>query len=137
MFKHLIKLIWNKKKQNVLLISEIFISFMVIFAVFTFVVYAVQNYKKPIGMDYQNVWVINFTNPSDSKNSDSLTQSYQVLKQSLKSMPQISEVSITSENVPFSNHTITGARYYNSKQIKANRFLVDEDYENALTIKLL
>ena len=33
MIKHLFKLIWNKKKQNFLMIIEMFVSFLVIFAV--------------------------------------------------------------------------------------------------------
>ena len=43
MFKHLFKLIWNKKKQNFLLMSEMFVSFLVIFAVFTLMIYYYQN----------------------------------------------------------------------------------------------
>ena len=39
MFKHLFKLIWNKKKQNFLLMSEMFFSFLVLFAVFTLLVF--------------------------------------------------------------------------------------------------
>ena len=53
MFKHLFKLIWNKKKQNFLLMSEMLISFLVIFAVFTLMLYYYNNYKKPLGMEYQ------------------------------------------------------------------------------------
>src|SRR4051812_11394475 len=39
MFTHLFKLIWNKKRQNALLIIEMFVSFIVMFAVFTAIVY--------------------------------------------------------------------------------------------------
>ena len=47
MIEHLFKLIWNKKKQNFLLITEMFVSFIVMFAVFTLMVYYFQNYRKP------------------------------------------------------------------------------------------
>ncbi|WP_167516172.1 hypothetical protein [Mucilaginibacter metallidurans] len=47
MFKHLFKLIWNKKKQNFLLITEMLVSFLVLFAVFTLMMYYYNNYKKP------------------------------------------------------------------------------------------
>ena len=43
MFKHLFKLIWNKKKQNALLITEMLVSFMVMFAVFSMIVNFYQN----------------------------------------------------------------------------------------------
>ena len=65
MFKHLLKLIWNKKKQNALLITEIFVSFLVMFGVFTMLVYSFRNYRQPMGFNYDNVWVINFTPPEN------------------------------------------------------------------------
>jgi putative ABC transport system permease protein len=51
MFKHLFKMIWNKKKQNSLLIVEILLSFLVIFAVFTFGLNSYNNYAKPMGIE--------------------------------------------------------------------------------------
>ena len=58
MFKHLFKMIWNKKKQNSLLISEIFLSFLVIFGVFSYAINAYNNYAMPMGIKYKPVWVI-------------------------------------------------------------------------------
>ena len=48
MFRHLFKLIWNKKKQNFLMITEMFVSFLVIFAVFSMMVFYYHNYFHPI-----------------------------------------------------------------------------------------
>src|SRR6201996_5877638 len=100
MFKHLFKLIWNKKKQNFLLMSEMFVSFLVIFAVFTLMVYYYHNYKKPIGLDYKNLWVVNYGNGDKTHNTDSLNLYYENLRQTIKSLPQVKEVSFCSDNVP-------------------------------------
>ena len=89
MFKHLLKLIWNKKKQNSLLISEILFSFMVIFAVFTFGVYAWDNYKQPMGMDYEKVWVVNFSNVTKPASADSLALFYEAVKRNVKALPEV------------------------------------------------
>src|SRR5471030_2199223 len=104
MFKHLFKLIWNKKKQNFLLMSEMLISFLVIFAVFTLMVYYYNNYKKPLGIEYKDVWLINYNNAFQTHNSDSLTTFYETLRQTIKSMPQVIEISFCSDNVPFSQN---------------------------------
>ncbi|MES1160176.1 MAG: ABC transporter permease, partial [Bacteroidota bacterium] len=88
MFKHLFTLIWNKKKQNALLISEMLISFMVMFAVFTSLVYYYRNYKKPMGIDYERVWVIGFNNPIKTENKDSLNLFYETLLKNVQSIPQ-------------------------------------------------
>src|SRR5450432_2976271 len=108
MLKHLFKLIWNKKKQNLLLISEMLVSFLVIFAVFTLLVYDYQNYRKPMGIDYDNVWEVNYNNSFKTDNTDSLDQFYETLVQTIKSLPQIERVSFSSENTPFSQNQNTG-----------------------------
>jgi putative ABC transport system permease protein len=137
MFKHLFKLIWNKKKQNFLLMSEMFISFLVIFAVFTLMVYYYNNYKKPIGLDYQNLWVVNYNNTYQTNNTDSLNIYYQNLTQSIKSLPQIKEVSYCSDNVPFSQNQWTGDVHYKKSAINSDNYTVDDNYRNTLNMHLL
>jgi putative ABC transport system permease protein len=138
MFKHLLKLIWNKKKQNSLLISEILFSFMVIFAVFTFGVYAWDNYKQPMGMDYEKVWVVNFSNVTKPADGDSLSLFYETVKRNVKSMPEVAEVSYISQNVPFSESTINTGIEVNGKRIsRINEFTVDDSYLQALNAKML
>ncbi len=138
MFKHLFKLIWNKKKQNFLLISEMLVSFLVIFAVFTLLVYYYQNYKKPMGIDYEDVWVVNFQNPLKTNNSDSLMQYYQTLRQTIKSLPQVKEISFTSENVPFSMNTSQGGFTYNGKLFDhINWYQAEDGYKDVLNMKIL
>jgi len=138
MFKHLFKLIWNKKKQNFLLMSEILVSFLVIFAVFTLVVYYYHNYKKPMGLDYKDVWVINYSNSYQTKNTDSLNLFYGILVQSIKSMPQVKDVSFTSDNAPFTHNQNSGGISFNNKKIDGvNWYTVDDNYKNVLNMTLL
>ena len=138
MFKHLFRLIWNKKKKNFLLISEMLVSFLVIFGVFSLMAYYYQNYKKPMGFDYENVWVINYSNSLQTNNPDSLRLFYETLQQSLKAMPQIKEVSYTSGNFPFSNSTnATGLTYNKVVYNMINNFTVDDQYKAAMNLQLL
>ncbi len=111
MLLHLFKLIWNKKKQNALLILEIFVSFMVMFAVFTVFVFYYRNYKLPMGFEHDKVWVVTYTQP-DIKSKDSLLLFKESVRNMVKSMPEIEEMSFTSNNVPFSmNSSNTGITY--------------------------
>ena len=138
MFKHLFKLIWNKKKQNFLLMFEMLISFIVTFAVFTLIVYYYQNYKQPMGFDYENVWVINYNNSIKTTNSDSLTLFYETIRQALKEMPQVKDVSYTLDNVPFSSYTNGTALEYNNKKISMiYNYNVEDSYKDVLNIKVL
>lgn len=58
MTRHLFKLVWNRKRSNALIILEIFFSFLVVFVVATLGVYFWDNYRRPLGFSYQDVWKI-------------------------------------------------------------------------------
>jgi putative ABC transport system permease protein len=138
MFKHLFKLIWNKKKQNFLLMSEILVSFLVIFAVFTLVVYYYHNYKKPMGIDYQDVWVVTFRNSYQTKNTDSLDLYYQTLVQTIKALPQVKEVGFTAGNIPFTqNRNSGGITFNNQKADDIDWYNVDDSYRKVFNMQLL
>ena len=138
MFKHLFKLIWNKKKQNFLLMSEMLVSFLVIFAVFTLLVFYYSNYKKPMGLVYKNVWIINYNNSYKSNNVDSLNLYYETLKQTIKSLPQVREVSSTADNTPFTqNMNTTGIMFNNQRIDGVNWYTVDDNYKDVLNMQLL
>lgn len=56
MIKHLLKLVWNRKRANALIVAEIFISFLVIFAVLAGAITVGTRWSKPLGYDWRNVW---------------------------------------------------------------------------------
>lgn len=133
MLSHLFKLIWNKRKQNILLISEMLLSFLVIFGIITFGINACRNYATPMGFDYRPVWVINYANPVKTTNSDSLTLVYETLKRNLKALSGVEEASYTSDNLPFSRNTnSTGINYNHQHVNNVNQISVDADYLKAL-----
>lgn len=138
MFKHLFKLIWNKKKQNFLLITEMFVSFLVTFAVFTLIVYYYHNYKQPMGFDYDNVWVVHYTPPENIKSNDSVILFHETLSKMLHSMPQVEDISFTGANVPFSMSTSnTEISYGNNRHVRCNIFQTEQSYKNVLNFKIL
>lgn len=56
MFKHILKMVWNRKKLNALIILEIFISFLVLFGVSAVYVHFARLYSHPLGFNYDNIW---------------------------------------------------------------------------------
>lgn len=137
MLTHLFKLIWNKKKQNALLITEMFISFIVMFAIFTMVVFSYKNYREPMGFDYENVWAVNFMPPENITSSDSVAIFHDALKNSLQSMPQITALSFSSNNIPFSMNTSnTMVSYDKHKNVMSHVYNAGEDYLKVLNMKL-
>jgi putative ABC transport system permease protein len=56
MIRHLFKLVWNRKRSNALMILEICASFLVVFVVSTLGLFFLDNYRRPLGFEWKNVW---------------------------------------------------------------------------------
>ena len=53
---HLLKLIWNRKRANFLIITEILLSFLVLAGVTTVAMHYWRNYQSPLGFSYERIW---------------------------------------------------------------------------------
>ncbi|MFC1226395.1 ABC transporter permease [Pedobacter sp. BG31] len=138
MYKHLFKLIWNKRRQNFLFLSEILISFLVVFAVFSYLTYYYKNYIKPLGFDYNRVWSVSYNGDRLSKNADSLGIFYTNLNKALQAMPEIEAVSFSSSNYPYSSSFIsTGLTQGGKKFNDISDFNVGNDYQKVWSVKLV
>lgn len=138
MYKHLFKLMWNKRKQNFLFLAEILISFMVVFAVFSYLTYYYKNYTKPLGFDYNRIWAIGYSGDQLSKNPDTLSIFYENLNKVLKAMPEIEEVSFSSPNYPYSSSFMgTGLSQGGKKFNNISDFHVGTGYQKVWNIGLV
>jgi putative ABC transport system permease protein len=63
MTRHLLKLVWNRRRTNLLVVAEIFCSFLVLFGVLTLATFYLDNYRQPLGFDGSDVWVVNLNAP--------------------------------------------------------------------------
>jgi hypothetical protein len=59
MIRHVFKLIWHRKRTNLLLMIEIFFSVLVLFGVGALGVYMAENWRRPIGFAPDNLWIVN------------------------------------------------------------------------------
>jgi putative ABC transport system permease protein len=63
MIVHLLRLVWNRKRQNLLLTVEIFLSFIVLFAIVWTAVGFAGNWRQPLGYDIDRVWSVRLRFP--------------------------------------------------------------------------
>jgi putative ABC transport system permease protein len=56
MIRHYLKLIWNRRRSNVLIAVEIFLSFLVTLVVVTLAAHAADNYRRPLGFEWRDAW---------------------------------------------------------------------------------
>lgn len=135
MIRHLFKLIWNRKKSNFLLITEIFFSFLVLFAVLSLVVYNFRNYNKPLGFDHENVWLLSFRSNSDSTAQNLRIQ--QQLLQRIRGFQEVESAAFSSNNTPFAFSKMNSAiSYGNSKDVMTNFYEVQDEIEDVLRLQV-
>ncbi len=135
MIKHILTLIWNKKRSNFLLFLEIFLAFIVLFAVLTFASYNLRNYSKPLGLNTENVWIAYL----DFENVDSLAQIQmkEQLKRELKVYQEIETVAFTNNIIPFGGSNNAFGNRDNGFSLQSYYLYGDEDYQQAMDINLI
>ena len=63
MTRHYLKLIWNRRRTNLLVMVEIFFSFLVVFGVVAMAAYFVNHYRQPLGFSIEDVWAVDIAAP--------------------------------------------------------------------------
>ncbi|WP_246000817.1 ABC transporter permease [Pontibacter diazotrophicus] len=126
---------WNRKKSNFLLITEIFFSFLVLFGVMSLVIYNYLNYTKPLGYDYENVWHISLRPNSDSTAQNRLVQ--EQLLQRIRGFQQVEAASYSNSNVPFAFSQMgMSLSYGNAKDVQTNAFDAQDDLKDVLRLQV-
>lgn len=69
---HLLKLVWNRKRTNLLVSLEIFLSFLIVFAVACVSIFLLRSYERPLGYSIANVWKIDID--MNQKTDDTWTE---------------------------------------------------------------
>jgi putative ABC transport system permease protein len=97
MTRHIFKLIWNRKRVNFLMMTEILVSFFVLTAVVGLAVYMADNWRKPIGFDYENVWNISvdMRQTSDDTFTEQQSDTIRQVLLAVRSFPEIEQVAGT------------------------------------------
>ncbi|TAE25494.1 MAG: FtsX-like permease family protein [Candidatus Kapaibacterium sp.] len=124
----LFKLVWNRKRSNALMVTELVAAFMVLFFVCLAVLHFALTYRLPLGYEYENVWNIQaYRKQSAEVESTAITrQSAQRLVSVLRGLPSVELASFVS-TTPFSfSHRMTsfnrGEKYKTEISIVTNEF---------------
>jgi len=137
MLTHLFKLIWNKKKQNFLLMLEMLVSFIVMFAVFSLLVFFYQNYRQPMGFIYDDVWSINLgSHEGEREKNDSAMAVKESTRNILRSIPQVEVMSYSGNNIPFAMSSSNTQVAFKNKKTMANIYTVEDGYMKLLQFNL-
>ncbi|RLC49231.1 MAG: hypothetical protein DRI23_09560 [Candidatus Cloacimonadota bacterium] len=132
--KHLFKLMWNRRKMNLLMIIEIFISFIIIFVLAQSLVKFAVYYSEPLGFEYKNIWNLE-VNSNNMENTEARKE-IELIKQEIKSYAEVIEIS-EAYAIPYTSVDMRTTVELDDKEILTNMMLGDDNYAEVLGIELV
>lgn len=138
MIKHLLTLVWNRKRLNFLITVEIVLSFLVLFLVVSFAVYYGRNYMQPLGFQYDQVWRIDVdmgVEGDDEWTPEMRATSDQVLL-ALRAYDQIEAVAGV-QVAPFSLGGMRVVTETNGRRIEHDANEVTDDFATVMRVDLV
>jgi putative ABC transport system permease protein len=136
MIRHIFTLIWNKKRQNYLLLLEVFFAFLILFGVLTFVVYNLRLYQSPLGFETKNTWVVSL-NIEEEADSAAVADMKRRLKREVLELPEVESASFSYATTPFSGSNWTYSNDDNGFPLITRVFYVDEDFDEAIGLNVV
>lgn len=105
MIRHVLKLVWHRKRASALVVAELFFSFLVVTVLLTAGIYTWSNYRRPLGFDWTDVWRVSI---DLGTSSDQLgPEVYETLDQVVREAGALDRVTAAADvsNPPYDGST--------------------------------
>lgn len=136
MIKHILTLVWNKKRKNVLMLLEIFVAFLILFAVFTFAIYYLRIYQTPLGFNTTESKLVRLM-VQEEQDSAARIETREQLHRELEQLPEVAGASFISGIAPFSGSMWTTSSDDNGFYVWACIYPTDENYAEVAELNLV
>ncbi|MGZ8868641.1 MAG: hypothetical protein ACXW2P_09880, partial [Thermoanaerobaculia bacterium] len=138
MIRHVLKIVWNRKRANALIVLEIFLSFLVLFAVLTLASALLGSVRQPLGFEWQDVWNVSLENEGSSGKEDDTDrrESIDMAMRELRNMPEVVSVG-ASLTPPYSMSAMEGTWVINGKNIFVTQDSVTDGFAEVVRLKVL
>ena len=134
MLTQLIKIIWQRRGNNFLLLIEVIFSFLVLFATLTMAINQFRNYYTPTGFDFKDVHV--FTIDSHGEEGNSYKDKVNQIKNHLRTMPEIASHALSDSNVPYGNSTNSAEFFFEGRSVVSGYYSVEPEYFETMDLEL-
>jgi putative ABC transport system permease protein len=138
MFRHLLKLAWNRKRRNALVLVEITISFIVLFAVVAFATLYAHNYGRPLGFDSSHVWKVTIDTKvsTDDTWTPEMAEQIRQLNLAVRDMPEI-EHSAGALVAPYDFGGSYTETKIDGREIPYQQNEVTDDFDDVLDLEIV
>ena len=136
MIRHLLKMVWNRKRMNGLIMVEIFFSFIVLFTVLSTTIYFYTSYRHPLGYTIDRVWSIRSTSnfPFRSHRQEKV-DGMKNLSRMLRDLPEIESIGGISA-APYARSTWISGEEYNGRNVNAEMLIANDGIKEVLDVRL-
>lgn len=141
MIRHLLKLVWNRKRANALLIAEIFFSFIVIFAVLTMAISFGSSWRRPVGYEWKGVWDVSMEfdidyGESGGAEDKKLRPVVKRMMDEIRSFPEV-EGAAGSNTPPYAFSSSNGTWTIKGRQVNLTWDDVTDDFAEVMKMKIV
>ena len=138
MIRHLLKLVWNRKRSTALLMAEIAASFLVVFGVVAFALHALANWNRPLGYDWRDVWAldIDMNVTTDDDWTPEQVQTFRDLLAAARELPRV-QAAAGIFSMPYDFSTSNGSVEYQKRSTYALVNEVTDDLQQVLGLRLV
>ena len=136
MIRHLLKMVWYRKRINGLIMIEIFFSFIVLFAVLTMGIFLATNYRHPLGFSIERVWSININTrlPWETHRKEKV-DGMEHITTALRDLPEIESIGGVSM-APYSHSEWISNSEFNGREISTRGNEATDGLKSVLGIDL-
>ena len=135
MLRHLLKLMWNKRRSNGLIFLEILLAFVVLFGVYAFGFYNLDRYSSPLGFSYENALGVAVDIPDDLDTTAVLELQKRILRE-VEEIPGVEAASFLGPINPFGGSTWNTSNEDNGFNLSTLMVFADEHYAEALELDM-
>jgi putative ABC transport system permease protein len=138
MIRHVFTLIWNRKRTNFLIMSEIFVSFLVLFGVVALAVYTIDNWGRPIGYSIDRVWhvAIDMQQSTDDTFEDQQVVNVRRLLTALREFPEVEMVAGT-QLAPYQFGNSSSEYDWHGRRIEFGIAEVTDEFKDLLGLTIV
>ena len=141
MIRHLVKLVWSRRRSNALIAAEMLVSFLILLGVTTLAVTYVDHRRRPVGFDYANVWRLSIDfgeSRHDEEGADTSRRMEQVRQVLLaaRALPGVEAVAAAGPT-PFSQSFQTLDYSHNGRRVSYRVAHVSDDFARVMGLELV
>ena len=136
MLRHLIKMLWNRRRAAGLLFLEILLAFVVLFGVYGFLSFNVDRYSSPLGFESENRVGVRL-DFDDELDSLTIIEAQARIRRDLLELPEVEAASWIGPVNPFGGSTWSSGIVWNDMEVRTQLMFVDEYFPEALDVHLI